>query len=151
MSSIAYTQLIEHLCELAGVADVTRVVREGCLEIEDVLLSVFYFEADEGDRLLLYCDYGVLPHGNEETASERLLEVNMLLSAGVRPMGFALNPDNGNAVLAWRMALEGLTAADLLNRMNLCVRLAQQWRRDHFLEGAVTDFLAQLDTDRAAA
>lgn len=136
MSSEKFDQLIREFCEAVQIDDVVSVLESGSVSVNDVAFSIFPSEDEDGGvaGALVYCDFGPLPSGDSVAVLRRLLEVNLFLTSAPLSCSFAINPESGHVLLAFRSPLDGTGAESLATSLQLCAEEAERWRESHFLE-----------------
>lgn len=125
--------LIRDFCALAGLADPEYVGRGAPLSVSGITCSIATSGYDEQHALVLYCDFGVVPAGNERAVYQELL-AQTLTGA---PMGGVLY--GFSAVTKSILCIQHLRASDvsaqrLIDILHHLADKAIEWRRTHFLE-----------------
>lgn len=129
-----YASLIRNFCVSVGMEDAAAVLDTGSMQVDGIPFSLYHHGTEEGDYLVLYCDFGTVPQPIMGQVFARLLEINLFLSGAVPPSCFTLNPDNGHVLLSYRCDLAQLDPPRLMECIHACVDQAQRFRAGHFLD-----------------
>ncbi|WP_081069383.1 CesT family type III secretion system chaperone [Burkholderia diffusa] len=133
MNNQSYVQLIKRFCEHVNIGDCESVLAQGSVAVGGIGFSLVPAGTPEHEELLVYCDFGELPQTRQQDALRRLLEINILLSSGVSPASFCVNPENGHVIFSYRALLAQTDAPALAGSLQSCVEQAREWRANHFL------------------
>lgn len=138
MSKEKFDQLIRDFCAQVQIDDVASVIETGSVSVNDIAFSIFCSGDEEGeaaDGVLVYCDFGPVPAGNETAVLRRLLEVNLFLTSAPLSCSFAINPESEHVILAFRSPIESTSVEALATSLQLCAAEAVSWREGYFLDG----------------
>ncbi len=113
-----------------------KITDHASIEIDNVMFTLINRQESAPGTIAYFCDFGALPLApDREESLQRLLEVNMMICGNGSPT-FALNPENGNAVLIGESNLEHTDGASILNAFIKYAEQANQWRGNYFLSDA---------------
>lgn len=129
-----YETLIADFCALTGVVDPTQIaalINGNAVEIDGVDFSLAYSETEAPDRLMIFCDYGAIPQGEELEVYRALLEANLFTYSSDSAV-FATIPGSNHVLCAHRFALNGLNAEALRGIVGFISERARDWRHTHF-------------------
>lgn len=130
MSRHQYTNLIEKFCKLSWLQDVSAVMAGGPIDVGGIRFSLTYNEASNPDVLIIYCECGEPPLGQDNETYRLLLKKNLFFYQGRNGPVFAISPDTGKVVLVQYELLDSMTAEALSNKLILLSAKARSWRED---------------------
>ena len=129
-----YEALIADFCALTGVVDPTQIaalINGNAVEIDGVDFFLGYSETEAPDRIMIFCDYGAIPQGEELEVHRALLEANLFTYSSDSAV-FATLPGSNHVLCANRFALNGLNAEELRGILGFISERARYWRHTHF-------------------
>lgn len=136
MPSMTFAALINEIREETGNESQEEITNHASIEIDHVMFTLIDRQESAPGTIAYFCDFGALPPApDREESLQRLLEVNMMMCGNGSPT-FALNPENGNAVLMGESDLQHTDGASMLNAFIKYTEQAHQWRGNYFLSDA---------------
>ena len=133
MPSMTFAALINEIREETGNESQEEMTNHASIENDNVMFTLIDRQESAPCTIVYCCDFGALPPApDREESLQRLLEVNMMMCGNGSPT-FALNPENGNAVLIGESDLKHTDGASMLNAFIKYAEQANQWRGDYFL------------------
>ena len=129
-----YETLIADFCALTGIVDPTQIaalINGNAIEIDNVDFSLAYSETEAPDRIMIFCDYGAIPQGEELRVYRALLEANLFTYSSDTAVFAAITGSN-HVLCANRFALNGLNAEELRGILGFISERARNWRHTHF-------------------
>jgi hypothetical protein len=133
-TTMLFHELLFQILEISKipVQDVDEVGDIVDLEIDGVVFILKNSSTDTEDAIEFLCDFGEPPKARREEILGRLLEINFVLPL-LNPPIFALDIDNGHAVLRGRQGIAGMAPLDLLNILAGCAEQAKAWKETYYL------------------
>ncbi len=130
MSRDRYIRLIEEFCALTKLDEPARIMQGGAVEFDDIPFSLLYSDKINPGALLVYCEFGALPPGQDSDALRVLLQKNLLLFDGGGAPAFAMS-GTGKILRAQRLMLADAKAQQLFDLLADIAEKAKQWRKDY--------------------
>jgi hypothetical protein len=103
MSYERYTELIQQMCEVTGLADSQTVLQTRTMDV-DGFTTWFDHVQEDPDAMYLQFDFGAPTAGRTLTLYRMMLESNLLVYAQDQAQ-MGLNPDNGCVLLIVRIVM----------------------------------------------
>lgn len=135
-------RLIRDFCALARLGDPEAVARGAPLDVGGVTCSITVSRHDEANALVLYCEFGAVPAGNESAVYQELLVQNFAGSPDGGAL-FGFSPVAKHVICMQHLHVANVTAQRLADVLNHLAEKALEWRRTYFLKP--TDVRAQRD------
>ncbi len=132
MSKEKYEELIDEICDRLGMEDSESLYRLCSLRINEIDFTLTYGNFIDDDSLLIYCDLGEIPKPMESTIKERLMEANLTMFGKLDTV-YALNPENGHALLMQPMSLLETDYNILMLKLSELTAFTYEWRNNYFL------------------
>lgn len=130
MSKDRYIHLLEEFCRLSKLDAPARIAEGGAIEFDDIPFSLLYSEKINPGALLVYGEFGALPHGQEAEALRILLQQNLLRYDGDGGPAFSMSAA-GKILSAHRLLLADAKAQQLADLLSDIAEKAKQWRKDY--------------------
>jgi hypothetical protein len=134
MSISRYRALVEQLAKHFNLAQQGAMHQAITMPVSGVNFTLYHGGVILPDSVLLYCEFGPLPHARREQILLRLLETNMYLFNANCP-AFTYNAQKDSIILICRFSLSAATLESTLELFDFLVSMALRWRRDHYLFG----------------
>jgi len=128
-----FRALIKDICLLARIENPERFQKEAQLQVDGINFTLLEGAKRDAGAVIYFCDFGLLPNGEERAnAIWRLLEMNLAMF-GVGAPSFGINHENSHVLLMGAAMLAVIDAEKLLNSFAQYAAQAKRWRENHFL------------------
>ena len=127
MANARFLALLDELSKQCGAAEAGTLRETGLLSIDDINFTLTHVDEFNPDVLFVLCELGPMADADETECYRRMLQMNFFLSYQVGPQ-MVLDPQTNAPLLISRLALNELTAENMLAGMRESARLAQRWR-----------------------
>ena len=122
-----FDQVLDELCKELGLDDAKGLASPVELVIDELPVTLASDHRASGDDLLMYASLGTVPERRELEVYRAILEGNLLWSAtGDATIG--VNSATREALIAYRMPLDGLNGEGLARMAGHFVEIAANWR-----------------------
>ena len=128
-------RLIRDFCALMRLGDPDSIARGAPLDVAGITCSITTSRHDEANALVLYCEFGVVPAGQENAIYQELLVQNFIGAPDGGVM-FGFSPLAKHVICIQHLRASEITAQRLADILHHLAEKAGEWRRTFFLKPA---------------
>jgi hypothetical protein len=132
VSKQKYEELINEVSYRLGIEDASSLYKLCSLRVNEIDFTLTHGNFIDDDTLMIYCDLGEIPKEMESVITERLMEANLTMFGKIDTV-YALNPENGHALLIQPMSLTETDYDLLMLKLSELTAFTYEWRSNYFL------------------